>query len=72
MKDKAALIRIVRKDGCVFIDSTGKANGRGAYICRSSDCIKKAIKQNKFEKALGVRLPEEVCEQLAAFAGENK
>ena len=42
---KKGLIRIVKnKEGEIFLDPTGKANGRGAYICKSAECLKKAIK----------------------------
>ncbi|HPE94799.1 MAG TPA: YlxR family protein [Bacillota bacterium] len=72
MKEKSSLIRIVRQDERVFVDTTGKANGRGAYVCKSCDCIKKAVKQNRFEKALGVKLTEQICEQLTALTGESE
>ena len=43
--NKKELIRIVKnKEGEIFIDLTGKANGRGAYICKDCECLKKAIK----------------------------
>ena len=41
--NKKELIRIVKnKEGHIFLDKTGKANGRGAYICNCSECLKKA------------------------------
>ena len=44
-KEKKSLIRIVKQnDGKIFIDKTGKANGRGAYICNNIECLEKAIK----------------------------
>ena len=47
VKPKKELIRIVRnKEGEVFVDPTGKKNGRGAYICRNIQCLEKAFKSN--------------------------
>ena len=49
MKPKAELVRVVKdKEERVFLDLTGKANGRGAYICKNVDCLKKARKSQKF------------------------
>ena len=61
VSDKKELVRIVRsKDGSVMLDLTGKANGRGAYICRNMNCLQKARKTHAIEKALGVTIPEEI------------
>ncbi|WP_373867086.1 RNase P modulator RnpM [Thermobrachium celere] len=65
MKPKKELIRVVRnKEGEVKLDLTGKAPGRGAYICRSVECFEKAYKGKKFEKALEVNISPEVYEKL--------
>ena len=61
MKPKKELIRIVTDpDGNVSVDPTGKKAGRGAYICKSTDCLKKAGKSKKF------RVSEEIISQLEA------
>ena len=61
MKDKRELFRVVRdKDGQVFLDSTGKANGRGAYVCRQDSCIEKDFKKKGFLKAFKVVPPEDL------------
>ena len=61
MKPKKELIRVVHSsDGQVTLDFRGKAQGRGAYVCRSSECLKKAIKAKAFERAFSCRIPEEV------------
>jgi len=61
MKPKKELIRIVRdKEGAISVDFTGKKAGRGAYICRSSDCLKKAEKGKKLEKAFETAIGAEV------------
>ncbi|MBQ3394062.1 MAG: YlxR family protein [Oscillospiraceae bacterium] len=64
-KDKKELVRVVRSpEGEVSVDLTGRKNGRGAYICRSKDCLKKARKQRLISKALNCEITDEVFEQL--------
>lgn len=64
-KPKRELIRIVKnKDGDIFVDLTGKANGRGAYICKSSNCLEKAIKTKRLNKALEVEIPDKIYDDL--------
>lgn len=61
MKPKSNLVRIVRsKEGNIFIDPTGKANGRGAYICRDLACFAKCRKAKRLDKAFGTGVPDEV------------
>ena len=65
MKDKKELIRVVRSvDGEVSIDKVGKKPGRGAYVCLSSECITKAVKEKGLEKALDVPIDKEIYEKL--------
>ena len=64
--DKRDLIRVVRgTDGNVSLDFSGKAAGRGAYICPMADCLKKAQRSKSLERSLEVTIPEEVYERLA-------
>ena len=64
-KDKKDLIRIVRnKEGIISIDKTGKAQGRGAYICDNIECLNKVIKSKRLEKVFDVKIPEEIYENL--------
>lgn len=64
-KPKKELIRIVKnKEQEVFIDDTGKANGRGAYVCKDIKCLDRAIKTKAIYKALGKDLTEEMIESL--------
>lgn len=64
---KKGLIRIVKnKEGEIFLDLSGKANGRGAYICKSSECLTKAIKTKALNKAFKVEVSNEVYEKLLA------
>ena len=56
-KDKRELIRIVRTpEGKVSIDPTGKANGRGAYLCRKVECIEQGLQKGRVARALQVNL----------------
>lgn len=64
-KDKRELIRVVRTpEGDVCLDATGKKSGRGAYICHSLSCFKKARKSKRIEASLNVQIPEEIYEKL--------
>ena len=65
MRPKKELLRMVKTpEGAIELDFTGKKNGRGAYICQSSECLKKAIKNKGLERSLKVNIPQEVYEQL--------
>ena len=62
---KMTLIRVLRKkDGDVVLDLTGKMSGRGAYICKSLTCFKKARKARRFETALECSIPDEVYARM--------
>ena len=64
-KDKKDLIRIVKdKEGNISIDKTGRANGRGAYICDKLECLEKAIKSKKLEKSFEMKIEDEIYEAL--------
>lgn len=68
MYPKKELIRIVKKagdiDNTIIIDKTGKISGKGAYVCKSNECIKSVIKGNKLEKYLGGKIPDEIYKEL--------
>ena len=67
MKEKRDLIRVVRSpEGEVSLDPTGKKNGRGAYLCKDTECMKKALKQRQLERQLEVSLTQEVTNALTA------
>ena len=69
---KKELIRIVRSpDGVISVDTNGKSSGRGAYICKKASCLAKAVKTGRLGRSLGVQIPDEVTERLAAEIGEN-
>ncbi len=64
-KDKKELIRIVKnKEGEIFVDKTGKAQGRGAYICENSECLEKAIKSRKLEKSFAMKIDDSIYDDL--------
>ena len=65
MKPKRELIRVVRSpEGTISLDFRGKASGRGAYVCRSAACLRKAIRARALERAFSVQIPAEIYERL--------
>lgn len=63
--DKKELLRIVKnKDGEIFVDTTGKANGRGAYICKNPLCFQKLRKTKGLNRAFKCEIKDEVYEKL--------
>lgn len=70
---KKLLLRVVRNaDGTVSYDPTGKAQGRGAYVCSDPECIKKAAKKKAFLKALRVASEGDIYEILEKAAAEQE
>ena len=71
-KEKENLIRVTWFEGKLAVDLTGKAKGRGVYICRDRECIAKAVKKGAFARSLrvdpGREQVEAVCEKLEALA----
>lgn len=64
-KEKRELVRIVKNaNGEISLDLTGKAAGRGAYICPNAECLKKARKAKRIEKAFECAVPSEVYDKL--------
>ena len=64
-KFKKELIRIVKnKEGEIFVDKTGKASGRGAYICNNIQCLEKAIKSKRLERTFEYKIDEKIYEDL--------
>ena len=65
MKPKKQLIRVVRTpDDAIEIDATGKKSGRGAYICPGLECLAKALKGKRLDKALQRTISQELVEDL--------
>lgn len=67
MKPKRELLRVVRSpEGAVSLDLRGKASGRGAYVCPSTECLQKAIKSKAISRAFDVEIPQELYDALLA------
>ena len=64
MKCKKEMLRILRTEEGFVLDTTGKKNGRGAYICRSAECLVKAEKSRGLERSFKQPIPAEVYGQL--------
>ena len=65
MKPKQSLLRVVKpQEGDAHIDRTGKAPGRGAYVCDSIECLKKAEKIHALDRALDTKIEEGVFRAL--------
>lgn len=70
---KNELIRVVREpSGNVCLDFTGKKSGRGAYICRNTSCLRKALKSKRLERNLEVEIPEEIYNALEVELKNNE
>jgi hypothetical protein len=64
-RDKRELLRVVRTpDGSVVYDPTGKANGRGAYVCHDEGCITGAAARGGLARALGTSVPVSLADEL--------
>ena len=62
---KKELVRVVRSpQGAISVDLTGKKSGRGAYICQNVECLRKARKAKRLERALECQIPDEVYGRL--------
>ena len=64
MKAKKELLRVLKTEDGVLLDATGKKNGRGAYICANTECLKKARKSKGLERSLKVAILDEVYDTL--------
>lgn len=82
MKPKKELVRVVKtktgEDAAgnetyeISLDLTGKKAGRGAYVCRSSECLKAARKAKRFERSLECKIPDEVYDSMEREMAENE
>ena len=66
MKSKKELIRVLKTadSGEILLDTTGRKNGRGAYLCNSLECFQKARKTRGLERSLQMKIPDEIYETL--------
>ena len=71
-RDKGDLVRVVRTpDGEIRLDSTERAAGRGAYLCKSKKCLARARKSHRLETNLGVEIPEAVYAALESELADD-
>ena len=64
-KDKSELIRIVKnKKEEIYLDKSGKAEGRGLYLCKNINCLEKLIKNNNIEKKFKLKRPNDIYEKI--------
>ena len=65
MKSKKEMIRVIKTaEGEILLDATGRKNGRGAYLCPSMECFKKAVKGRGLERSFKMAITREVYETL--------
>ena len=65
MKSKKEMIRVINTaDEEILLDATGRKNGRGAYLCPSMECMKKAVKSKGLERSFKMAIPKEVYDAL--------
>ena len=65
MKSKKEMMRVLKTaEDEIVLDATGRKNGRGAYLCPSMDCFKKAVKNKGLERSFKTAIPKEVYETL--------
>ena len=72
MKSKKELVRVVKSsEGEIALDLTGKKSGRGAYVCPTLECLKKARKSRGLERALSCKIPEEIYDAMEQEMGSD-
>ena len=65
MKSEKEMIRVIKTaDEEILLDATGRKNGRGAYLCPSMECMKKAVKSKGLERSFKMAIPKEVYDAL--------
>lgn len=70
MKNKKEMLRVLKTtDDQIILDATGRKNGRGAYLCPSMDCYKKAVKNKGLERSLKMAIPKDVYDTLEKEMG---
>jgi len=73
MKPKKDLVRVVRSpEGEISLDLTGRKNGRGAYVCKNLECLKKARKTKRFERAFSCAIPDEIYDAMEQELAANE
>lgn len=73
MKSKKEMMRVLKTpEGPIVLDVTGRKNGRGAYLCKNLDCLKKARKNKGLERSFKMSIPEVVYDSLEKEFGESE
>jgi predicted RNA-binding protein YlxR (DUF448 family) len=71
-RPKGELLRVARADGVIEVDRSGKAPGRGAYLCPSRGCFEKAYKRKGLERSFGLPVPQAVYERLSEYVSSRE
>ncbi|MBD5492953.1 MAG: YlxR family protein [Lachnospiraceae bacterium] len=72
MKNKKEMMRVLRTaDGSIELDTTGKKNGRGAYLCMTKECLMKARKNKGLERSFKMKIPDELYENMEREFDKN-
>lgn len=71
MREKSQLVRVVKSGDNIFVDVTDKAQGRGAYVCKSAECIKKLVKTKALNRTFKRDVPQEVYLRLEDVINER-
>ena len=72
MKPKTELVRIIKTaEGNILLDKTGRMNGRGAYICRSVECLEKARKSNSLSRSFSMSISADIYDELSSELKNN-
>lgn len=73
MKSKKEMMRVLKTaEDEIVLDVTGKKNGRGAYLCLSGECLKRARKNKGLERSFKMSIPDEIYEKLEKEFDENE
>jgi len=72
MKPKKEMMRVLKTpEDTMVLDTTGKKNGRGAYLCKDMECLKKARKNKGLERSFKMSIPDTVYDSLMKEFGEG-
>ncbi|MDE6889220.1 MAG: YlxR family protein [Eubacterium sp.] len=64
-REKQSMVRVVKTaENEICLDVTGRKNGRGAYICKNTECLQRAIQTKGLERSLKTQIPEQVINLL--------
>lgn len=72
MSPKKEMMRVLKTpENTIILDTTGKKNGRGAYLCKDMECLKKARKNKGLERSFQMSIPDTVYDSLMKEYGEQ-